>query len=82
MLKNKKLTIENEDYTGSQALKDWFRSFGLLPTERDLQMVIDMYRKTGEIPVQSSAVNVKFVKTVSTFVRIANCAKSTAQKRR
>ena len=51
MLKNKKLTIENQDYTGSLALKDWFRSFGLLPSERDLQLVIDMYRKTGEFPI-------------------------------
>jgi hypothetical protein len=43
--------LENKEYTGSQAVKDWFRGFGLLPSARDLQMVIDMYRKTEEFPI-------------------------------
>ena len=51
MFKNKKQTLDNKDYTGSQAVKDWFRGFGLMPTENDLQMVIDMYRRTGEFPI-------------------------------
>ena len=50
MLKDKKQTFDNLDYTGTQALDDYFNIFGLQPSVVDLQMVLDTYRLSGDYP--------------------------------
>ena len=50
MFKNKKTTLENPSYTGKEAIGEWFRGFGLLPSVRDVQLIIDMYRLSGKFP--------------------------------
>lgn len=48
MAKSKKDIMQNPDYTGLDALHDWFGGFGLQPTVSDLQMVLNMVRVSDE----------------------------------
>lgn len=50
MLSHRASTLDNESCTGYDALNDWFGGFGLLPSEHELQMILDTYRITGEYP--------------------------------
>lgn len=50
MLSHRASTLDNADYTGNDALDDWFGGFGLLPSANELQMIIDTYRISGEFP--------------------------------
>ena len=47
--KNKK-KLSDVKYTGQNALCDCFNDFGLSPSAKDLQMLLDLYRTTGEFP--------------------------------
>ena len=40
-----------EDYSGKDALAEWFDGFGLLPSAYELQLLLDYYQDSGEAPV-------------------------------
>lgn len=50
MLSHRASTLDDPDYTGNDAIDDWFGGFGLLPSASDIQMIIDTYRISGEFP--------------------------------
>jgi hypothetical protein len=50
MWKNKALTLDNPNFNGQIALEKWFGGFGLLPNAHDIQLVMDMYKLSGEFP--------------------------------
>lgn len=45
-----KTGISADDYTGQHAQNDYFQGFGLVPSAKDLQLLLDLYRTTGEFP--------------------------------
>lgn len=50
MLCDRAGTLDNMQYTGADAIEDWFRSFGPQPTAEDVQMLLDTYRISHEFP--------------------------------
>jgi hypothetical protein len=48
--KNKTDILRDEHYTGRDALNDYFQDFGLMPSEKDLDLLLSLYRATGEFP--------------------------------
>lgn len=40
----------DDDYSGDDALAEWFGGFGLLPSPHELQLLLDTYRDSGEKP--------------------------------
>lgn len=47
--KNKE-SLSDANYTGQNARDDCFDAFGLMPSAKDLQLLLDLYRTTGEFP--------------------------------
>lgn len=50
MFRNKTNTLDQSDYSGADALEDYFDGFGMLPSARDLQLVLETYRVSAEFP--------------------------------
>ena len=50
MFKDKANTLDQSHYSGIDALEDYFDGFGILPSARDIQLVLDSYRMSGEFP--------------------------------
>ena len=50
MFRNKQRFLENSNYTGLQAQTDFFNNFGLMPSSKELYMVMETYRISGEYP--------------------------------
>ena len=48
--KDKKAILEDDKYTGQNAQSDYFPEFGLIPSAKDLQLLMNLYRATGEFP--------------------------------
>ena len=64
--KDKKNALQNDEYTGLNAQNDYFPGFGLIPSAKDLQLLLDLYRATGEFPhlhqfVQRKAVDAALI---------------------
>ena len=48
--KCKAVFFGDETYTGEKAQLEFFNGFGLIPSATELQMLLDLYRVTGELP--------------------------------
>lgn len=50
LLWKNKDSLSDKNYTGQNAQDDYFEGFGLTPSAKDLQFLLDLYRTTGEFP--------------------------------
>lgn len=50
MRQDKERVLNDLNFTGTMAQVEYFNSFGLVPSSKELQMVIEVYRMTEEFP--------------------------------